>query len=599
MLFFSIILSVTIVLAVLEKDCLTYLGPEKFPTRRNELMQKKPSKEISIDQSQLVVKDKQPELPCPTVTELEIANAFKRRALAFDLAGASTYDTMAAYHADLMDHLHLPAPPGYTPVSAHQILRADRAAFLFMSEKMNTLKRSASGALPLDVLLPSILNQPTVAFHLLPLAGSANKASSSTKTPATERKRSRTPTRHQPKNKGRGKGKSKKGRGPNVPSALIGKALETPQKRLCWAFNLPNGCSAAKPGETCSKGLHVCAEPGCTARLTASLRALGLVDSVGIDSVLPNRLNGPIIKLDLLNPSHLAHVESLIRNKACVYVHFAPPCGTASRARLIQNNEQNLPPPLRNDQYPNGLPWLTMDQQIRVDKGNNLYGITCRLIRLCEDHQILGSCENPGRSSMWQTTPFQELFSTMQCLSTAIHHCMFGWSWRKLTRLIHNISSFRHLHQLCDNCHEHEPWGQKPDGSWATAEETAYPWPRARSIAAQVLLQLQDLGVECHPPSCAEQEATLQAMRAATNIQPRKNLPSLVPEFKEVTTQAESASLPSRARKLSTPKWVYVASAPKGQVTIGIHFSPEEFIQEALSLRHPTEQQSLFVSQRS
>ena len=85
--------SYDLVLAVLEKDCVTYLGPEKFPTRRNELMQKKSSKDISIDQSQLVVKGKQPELTCPTVTELEIANAFKRRALAFDLAGASTYMT--------------------------------------------------------------------------------------------------------------------------------------------------------------------------------------------------------------------------------------------------------------------------------------------------------------------------------------------------------------------------------------------------------------------------------------------------------------------------------------------------------------------------
>ena len=136
-----------------------------------------------------------------------------------------------------------------------------------------------------------------------------------------------------------------------------------------------------------------------------------------------------------------------------MYVHFAPPCGTASRARLIQNSEQNLPPPLRNDQYPNGVPWLTMGQQIRVDKANNLYSITCRLIRLCEDHQILWSCENPGRSFMWQTTPFQELFSTMQCLSTGLHHCMFGSSRRKLTRLVHNISSFHHLHQLCDNSH--------------------------------------------------------------------------------------------------------------------------------------------------
>ena len=122
---------------------------------------------------------------------------------------------------------------------------------------------------------------------------------------------------------------------------------------------------------------------------------------------------------------------------------------------------------------------------------------------------------------MWQTTPFQELFATMQCSSTEMHHCMFGSSRRKLTKLIHNIPAFHHLNQLCDNKREHEPWGQRPDGSWATAEETAYPWPLARAIAAQVLLQLQELGVECHLPSFAEQEATLQAMRATTNIQPR------------------------------------------------------------------------------
>ena len=195
---------------------------------------------------------------------------------------------------------------------------------------------------------------------------------------------------------------------------------------------------------------------------------------------------------------------------------------------------------------------------------------------------------------MWQTIPFQELFATVQYLSTEMHHCMFGSSRRKLTKLIHNIPAFHHLNQMCDNKHEHEPWGQKPDGSWATAVETAYPWPLARAVAAQVLLQLQELGVECHLPSFAEQEATLQAMRAATNIQPRKNLPSLVPEFKQVTTQVDTASLPPHARKLSTPKRGYVASAAKDQVTIGIHFSPEEFVQEALKLRHPTEQQSLF-----
>lgn len=44
--------SYDLVLNMLEKDCLIYLGPEKFATRRQELMQKKPGRKISIDQGQ-------------------------------------------------------------------------------------------------------------------------------------------------------------------------------------------------------------------------------------------------------------------------------------------------------------------------------------------------------------------------------------------------------------------------------------------------------------------------------------------------------------------------------------------------------------------
>ena len=193
---------------------------------------------------------------------------------------------------------------------------------------------------------------------------------------------------------------------------------------------------------------------------------------------MPTRLHGPIIKLDLLQPSHLKLVKDLITNRACVYVHFAPPCG-------IQDGVKYMPPPLRNDQHPNGLPWLTKGQQERVNKANELYRITCELITLCQTHQLLWSCENPGGSFMWQATSFQCLFSTIECQSTQMHHCMYGSSRRKLTRLIHNIQSFHQLRQMCDNKHEHEPWGQKPDGS---SEETAYPWLLARAIAVQVVI---------------------------------------------------------------------------------------------------------------
>ena len=173
--------------------------------------------------------------------------------------------------------------------------------------------------------------------------------------------------------------------------------------------------------------------------MTASLRTLGLVDSIGIDCIMPSRLNGPILKLDLLNPDHLSFVKDLINNDACVYVHFAPPCGTASRTRLIQDRDKPMPPPLRNDFYPNGLPWLTKEQHERVGKANELYRITCELIVLCQSRGILWSCENPGRSFMWQTKPFVKLFSKIQCMSTDFHHCMFGSARRKLTKLIHNI----------------------------------------------------------------------------------------------------------------------------------------------------------------
>ena len=67
------------------KRRLVHHGPEKFHTRRQELLNKKPAKELAIDASSLVVKEKPPDLVCPTGTELEVVNALRRRALAYDL----------------------------------------------------------------------------------------------------------------------------------------------------------------------------------------------------------------------------------------------------------------------------------------------------------------------------------------------------------------------------------------------------------------------------------------------------------------------------------------------------------------------------------
>jgi len=96
--------SYDVVLSMMEQDTLLHLSPDKFPTRRQELVQKKATKEVSIDQSALVIKDRAQELLCPTATELETVNAMKRRALAFDVVQACSFHSMNSYHADLFDY---------------------------------------------------------------------------------------------------------------------------------------------------------------------------------------------------------------------------------------------------------------------------------------------------------------------------------------------------------------------------------------------------------------------------------------------------------------------------------------------------------------
>ena len=236
--------SYDLVFALLEKDTVTYLHPEKFITRRVEILQKKPQKQLALDSDSLTVREKPSEHTRNTRTELELVQAFRRRALAFDLIGLVSYEVMNSYHADLMEHMQEEPPPGYSNVSVTQVLRADRAVFLHLAENLTCLKRTPDGELPLEKELPIALMRPTVSFHLLPLAAAASSKPSPKANPNNANKRKaedppKPPLPKQSKTKGKGKGKSKrKGRGPNVPKDLVGNALETADgRRICWPYN--------------------------------------------------------------------------------------------------------------------------------------------------------------------------------------------------------------------------------------------------------------------------------------------------------------------------------------------------------------------------
>ncbi|CAL1147573.1 unnamed protein product, partial [Cladocopium goreaui] len=104
-------LAYDLVFTLLEKDTLTYLHPERFITRRFELSQKKPLKQLALDNESLTIKERPADHTCAT-----------------------------------------------------------RAAFLHLAEVITSLKRDANGDLPLEVHLPKVLVRPSVSFHLLPLA---------------------------------------------------------------------------------------------------------------------------------------------------------------------------------------------------------------------------------------------------------------------------------------------------------------------------------------------------------------------------------------------------------------------------------------------
>ena len=142
-----------------------------------------------------------------------------------------------------------------------------------------------------------------------------------------------------------------------------------------------------------------------TGRLTAALKSLGLRNSFGVDLKLPPKLQSPIVKYDLLNSEHVDIVKSLIAKPECIFVHFAPPCGTSSRARLIQRRGRYNPPILRTETHPNGIPGLSGTLLARVLAANALYAVTCDLVKWCLEHDTSQS-KTPADLSCGTQTRF-------------------------------------------------------------------------------------------------------------------------------------------------------------------------------------------------
>ena len=105
-------------------------------------------------------------------------------------------------------------------------------------------------------------------------------------------------------------------------------------------------------------------------RLTASLKREGF-DAFGVDQCVLKSASCSVLQLDLTQEDATAHLWSIVKDPAVQFIHFAPPCGTASRARDIQF--KGAPPILRSPKQPHGVDGLEGLNATRVAKANSLY----------------------------------------------------------------------------------------------------------------------------------------------------------------------------------------------------------------------------------
>ena len=273
-----------------------------------------------------------------------------------------------------------------------------------------------------------------------------------------------------------------------------------------------------------------------TGRLTATVRKAGLRDAFGVDHIMHQKLRCPAIKLDLCADEGLSLFYKCLDEDHLVWVHFAPPCGTSSRARNMVKPGQYNPPPLRSTNEPDGMKNMPMQFRARVKSANRLYLITSKTVLTLHQRGIFWSVENPHRSFMWDTSYWNKYTKHLQYYNLVLDYCMFGGQRLKRTRISHCIPAFQHLSVLCDGQHIHLPWGHSK-GKWATAEEMPYPLGLCNAMVQQCLKQMESFGVILPPLSLKDvtNHDDVAFSRAFGGKQPKgKRIPPLVSEFKSI-----------------------------------------------------------------
>ena len=274
-----------------------------------------------------------------------------------------------------------------------------------------------------------------------------------------------------------------------------------------------------------------------TARVTACLKQLGLKSSVGVDKD-SSKACSACLTADMTSSEGQSLVWEWVRSPRFAALLAAPPCGTSSRAREIDDG----PPPLRSDAEPDGISGLSGVNRERVRSANCLYNFLSDIIEYALSRRAICIIENPRNSLYWSTSSFQRICQHFKFV--ACEACAFGSRRPKKTVFATTCDGFDSLAQFCpgEACESnHLPWGPSDAGAtgFATSEETAYPPRMAFALALAIARILKNRGWKPESVSLLQNDRSHEALmqRAMAGIQPKAaRMPPLVSEHCKIIT---------------------------------------------------------------
>ena len=249
-----------------ESGIITWVPASKCSKREAEILAggKDKGSLLQVEQNVIKVGQGEPQIACDVSDPLRFQWAMMRRGLAFDSCHMISWEVHQKWVQKMLDCLSMTPPPGHSPVTLNQCMRADKELFLLLAREASPpFKVDSLGVSPLDAKFSALIYDVRLQQYLLHMQKATSVIPTVSVTEDLSGEPDKAAAKAKAKVKAKAKAKSRVRR--TVPDELKGFTCRTGDGNVCWDFNLACGCSLktekVKGGVwKCQRGLHICAK---------------------------------------------------------------------------------------------------------------------------------------------------------------------------------------------------------------------------------------------------------------------------------------------------------------------------------------------------